>query len=107
MACDVEFWNTFDPTLVEVNRAIRLQAYRDVRDQLKRRIEERFTFDLMPQHSVSGTAGAEDFRAFRPGEGRVAGLLLLQCLFCRIRARCWIATDEAWGNQAREKGREW
>src|SRR3546814_10730559 len=46
MACDVEFWNTFDPTLVEGNRATRLQAYRDVRDQLKRRIEERFTFDL-------------------------------------------------------------
>src|SRR3546814_4289962 len=50
MACDVEFWNTFDPTLVEGNRATRLQAYRDVRDQLKRRIEERFTFDLKPQH---------------------------------------------------------
>jgi protein-tyrosine-phosphatase len=50
MACDVEFWNTFDPSLVEGNRETRLQAYRDVRDQLKRRIEARFTLDLKPQH---------------------------------------------------------
>lgn len=50
MACDVEFWNTFDPSLIEGNRETRLQAYRDVRDQLKRRIEQRFTLDLKPQH---------------------------------------------------------
>jgi protein-tyrosine-phosphatase len=50
MACDVEFWNTFDPTLVEGSREVRLQAYRDVRDQLKKRIEERFTLDLKPPH---------------------------------------------------------
>lgn len=50
MACDVEFWNTFDPTLVEGNRETRLQAYRDVRDQLKRRIELRFALDLKPPH---------------------------------------------------------
>lgn len=50
MACDVEFWNTFDPTLVEGSRETRLQAYRDVRDQLKKRIEERFTLDLKPPH---------------------------------------------------------
>jgi protein-tyrosine-phosphatase len=50
MACDVEFWNTFDPSLVEGNRQTRLQAYRDVRDQLKRRIEERFALDLKPPH---------------------------------------------------------
>ena len=50
MACDVEFWNTFDPSLIEGNRETRLQAYRGVRDQLKRRIEERFTLDLKPQH---------------------------------------------------------
>lgn len=48
MACDVEFWNTFDPTLVEGSREARLQAYRGVRDQLKKRIEERFTLDLKP-----------------------------------------------------------
>lgn len=50
MACDVEFWNTFDPSLVEGNRETRLQAYRDVRDQLKRRIEARFALDLKPPH---------------------------------------------------------
>jgi protein-tyrosine-phosphatase len=50
MACDVEFWNTFDPTLIEGSRETRLQAYRDVRDQLKKRIEERFTLDLKPPH---------------------------------------------------------
>ena len=50
MACDVEFWNTFDPTLVEGSRDTRLQVYREVRDQLKKRIEERFTLDLKPAH---------------------------------------------------------
>ena len=48
MACDVEFWNTFDPSIIEGNREVRLQAYRDVRDQLKKRIENRFTLDLKP-----------------------------------------------------------
>jgi len=48
MACDVEFWNTFDPTLIEGSRETRLQAYRDVRDQLKKRIEDRFALDLKP-----------------------------------------------------------
>jgi len=48
MACEVEFWNTFDPTIVEGSREMRLQAYRDVRDFLKRRIEKRFTLDLKP-----------------------------------------------------------
>lgn len=43
MACDVEFWRTFDPSMIEdENREARLQAYRDVRDQLMRRIKERF-----------------------------------------------------------------
>jgi protein-tyrosine-phosphatase len=48
MACEVEFWNTLDPTIVEGNREVRLEAYRQVRDFLRRRIEERFTFDLKP-----------------------------------------------------------
>jgi len=48
MACEVEFWNTMDPSIVEGNREVRLQAYRDVRDWLKRRIEERFALDLKP-----------------------------------------------------------
>lgn len=42
MACDVEFWNTFDPTIVEGTRAQRLDAFRQVRDTLFRRIKERF-----------------------------------------------------------------
>jgi protein-tyrosine-phosphatase len=42
MACDVEFWHTFDPSIVEGSREIRLDAYRDVRDWLDRRIRTRF-----------------------------------------------------------------
>ena len=42
MACDVEFWNTFDPSFVEGSREVRLEAYRQVRDELMRRIKERF-----------------------------------------------------------------
>lgn len=42
MACDVEFWNTFDPSLVDGNRETRLDAYRQVRDQLSRKIRDRF-----------------------------------------------------------------
>ncbi len=48
MACEVELWNTFDPTLIEGNRDVRLDAYRQVRDTLKQRIEDRFTLDLKP-----------------------------------------------------------
>ncbi len=42
MACDVEFWNTFDPTIVEGTRDQRLEAFRQVRDTLLKRIKERF-----------------------------------------------------------------
>ena len=42
MACDVEFWHTFDPSVVEGSREERLQAYRAVRDELMERIKERF-----------------------------------------------------------------
>ncbi len=48
MACEVDFWNTLDPTIIEGNREIRLHAYREVRDSLRRRIEERFALDLKP-----------------------------------------------------------
>lgn len=50
MACDVEFWPIMDPTWVEGSREIRLQAYREVRDELRRRIEARFALDLKPAH---------------------------------------------------------
>lgn len=42
MACDVEFWNTLDPTIIEGSREARLDAYRQVRDQLRNRLEARF-----------------------------------------------------------------
>ncbi len=48
MACEVEFWATMDPSIVEGNRNVRLDAYRAVRDQIKKRIEDRFTLDLKP-----------------------------------------------------------
>ncbi len=44
-AFDVEFWNTFDPTLIEGNRDTRLDAFRQVRDVLLQRIKERFPPD--------------------------------------------------------------
>ncbi|SLN31255.1 Protein ArsC [Oceanibacterium hippocampi] len=42
MACDVEYWPTLDPSIIEGSRETRLQAYREVRDQLMKRITERF-----------------------------------------------------------------
>jgi protein-tyrosine-phosphatase len=49
MACDVEFWNTLDPSIIEGNREERLEAYRTVRDGLMRRIRTRFPFMGGPQ----------------------------------------------------------
>ena len=43
MACEVEFWNTFDPSIIEGSREVRLEAYRKVRDQLVKRIVDRFS----------------------------------------------------------------
>lgn len=41
--CEVEFWNTFDPSLVESeDREARLEVFRQVRDQLMQRIKDRF-----------------------------------------------------------------
>jgi protein-tyrosine-phosphatase len=42
IAADVEYWATVDPTGIEGNREQRLEAYREVRDQLMARIRERF-----------------------------------------------------------------
>jgi len=42
VAADVEYWPTPDPTVQEGNREQRLDAYRAVRDQLLRRIKDRF-----------------------------------------------------------------
>jgi protein-tyrosine-phosphatase len=41
-AIDVEYWPTADPGAVEGSREQRLDAYRDVRDQILARIRQRF-----------------------------------------------------------------
>lgn len=48
MACEVEFWNTFDPTVVTGNRETMLEAYRQVRDSLENRIMARFPLSRGP-----------------------------------------------------------
>lgn len=45
---DVEFWNTFDPSMVEGSREQRLDAYRTVRDELFERVRARFRPQLKP-----------------------------------------------------------
>ena len=51
MACEVEFWNTMDPSLVESeDRETALDAYRQVRDHLLMKIKQRF-----PVQSASDT----------------------------------------------------
>lgn len=41
-AAEIEYWPTFDPTLVEGGREARLEAYRTVRDALAAQIKRRF-----------------------------------------------------------------
>ncbi len=48
MACDVEFWNTFDPTLVDGTRDTMLEAYRQVRDGLLAKVTQRFPLTRGP-----------------------------------------------------------
>ena len=42
LAADVEYWPTVDPTGIEGSREQRLDAYREVRDQLMAHIQDRF-----------------------------------------------------------------
>jgi protein-tyrosine-phosphatase len=42
LALDVEYWPTADPTAIEGSREQRINAYRNVRDQLLQRIRTRF-----------------------------------------------------------------
>ncbi|HEX2654883.1 MAG TPA: arsenate reductase ArsC [Xanthobacteraceae bacterium] len=44
VAADVEYWPTPDPTLATGNREQQLDAYREVRDQLRQRIKTRFSW---------------------------------------------------------------
>lgn len=48
MACEVEYWRTFDPSLIEGSRDVRLDAYRQVRDGLITRINQRFSLPRGP-----------------------------------------------------------
>ncbi len=49
-AAEVEYWNTADPSLVDGNRDMRLDAYRALRDSLTARIRER----LAPEEEPPG-----------------------------------------------------
>ncbi len=40
--CEIEFWHTLDPSIIEGNRETRLLTYREVRDQLRARLLDRF-----------------------------------------------------------------
>lgn len=44
-ATELEFWHIFDPSIVEGGREARLDAYRQVRDELLARIRDRFRLD--------------------------------------------------------------
>jgi hypothetical protein len=50
MAVDVEYWPTFDATMMvgQGSREQILQAYRSVRDELFQRIKKRFGFEGGP-----------------------------------------------------------
>ena len=49
MACDVEYWPSYDPSLTEGNREATMDAYRAVRDQLARRLRARFPPPVLPE----------------------------------------------------------
>ncbi len=49
MACDIEYWPVMDATIVEGTREMRLATYRQVRDELQRRIEARFPSEAKAQ----------------------------------------------------------
>ena len=42
MACELEFWHTFDATFVQGKREQMMTAYREVRDFLQAKILDRF-----------------------------------------------------------------
>ena len=47
-ASEIEFWPVMDPTLAEGNRAVRLDAYRELRDHLLARLRARFPPERAP-----------------------------------------------------------
>jgi protein-tyrosine-phosphatase len=52
MACEVEYWPTFDCTAVDGDRETRLAAYRQVRDDLKQRLIARFAKPKMASYEA-------------------------------------------------------
>ncbi|MBI5122176.1 MAG: arsenate reductase ArsC [Rhodospirillales bacterium] len=52
MACEVEYWPTFDCTAVDGDREARLEAYRKVRDDLKHRLLARFSKPKMASYEA-------------------------------------------------------
>lgn len=49
LSCDAEYWPSVDPTLAEGNRAVVLDAYRQLRDDLMAHIRRRFPPTGLPQ----------------------------------------------------------
>lgn len=47
-ACELVFWNILDPSFIEGTRDLRLQMFRQVRDDLLKRIAGAFAPDLSP-----------------------------------------------------------
>jgi protein-tyrosine-phosphatase len=47
-ASEIEFWPVMDPTLVEGNREVRLDAYRELRDHLLAHLRARFPPERAP-----------------------------------------------------------
>ena len=54
MSCELEYWQTFDATVVKGSREVILDAYRGVRDSLRERILRRFSCAAAPDSSVDG-----------------------------------------------------
>lgn len=48
-AAETEFWNTVDPSLMEGNREMQLNAFRHVRDDLYEKIKARFRIAPAPK----------------------------------------------------------
>ena len=45
MAVELEYWPSMDPTGINGSREVVMAAFRQVRDQLLKRIKERFSHD--------------------------------------------------------------
>lgn len=48
MDIEIEFWHMPDPSVIEASREVKLEAYRDLRDDLMRRIRRRFPSEGVP-----------------------------------------------------------